>query len=163
MIEYISSTTDGKHYTWESPALGVKMKRLSPNAVIPTYAREGDAGLDLVAVDRRFDMLHNYVEYDTQLAVEIPRGCVGLVFPRSSVSKMDLVLANGVGVIDSGYRGSIKIRFKTINGASSERVYNEGDKVAQLVIVPIPNVIVDEVDELSESERGDGGFGSTGA
>lgn len=160
--------------------VNVKIKKLVPEAVIPTYAKPGDAGMDLVAtsVDNSND---NYIEYGTGLSMEIPDGYVGLIFPRSSNSKKDLLLCNSVGVIDSGYRGEIKIRYKRIINPSTEKFtmehnffsgptmyltidrYNVGDKVGQIMILPIPLIKFIEVDELSQSERGDGGFGSTGA
>lgn len=139
----------------------VRIKRLSENAVIPAYANPGDAGLDLVATYVKVED-HNkygYFEYGTGLAVEIPEGYVGLIFPRSSISKTGLMLANAVGVIDSSYRGEIKLRFKYISGTPS---YEVGDRVAQLIILPYPVVEFEEVQELSETQRSSGGFGSTG-
>ena len=92
----------------------VRVKKLKNEAVVPSYAKEGDAGLDLVAVDKNIetDGESEYVEYGTGLAFEIPAGYVGLLFPRSSISNKDLILSNSVGVIDSGYRGEVKFRFK---------------------------------------------------
>ena len=87
----------------------VKIKKLSPEAVIPTYAKDGDAGIDLVATSMKFD--GTQITYGTGLAMEIPEGFVGLVFPRSSIRKTDLSLSNSVGVIDSGYRGEIQATF----------------------------------------------------
>lgn len=139
----------------------VRIKRLLENAVIPAYANPGDAGLDLVATYVKVED-HNkygYFEYGTGLAVEIPEGYVGLIFPRSSISKTGLMLANAVGVIDSSYRGEIKLRFKYISGTPS---YEVGDRVAQLIILPYPIVEFEEVQELSETQRSSGGFGSTG-
>lgn len=143
----------------------VKIKKLHPNAVIPFYAKPGDAGMDLTAVTIDTSNEH-YIEYDTKLAVEIPEGYVGLVFPRSSNSKVDLELSNSVGVIDSGYRGPIKLRYHRIwrKDESGNRVldiYAVGDRVGQLMILPYPTIEFKEVDELSSTERGDGGFGST--
>ena len=150
-----------------------------PEAVIPTYAKPGDAGMDLIATSINTDN-DDYIEYGTGLAIEIPNGYVGLVFPRSSNSKKDLLLCNSVGVIDSGYRGEIKLRYKRIINPSSEKFYMRdnlfsspsiyltidhyevGDKVGQIMILPIPFVEFTEVDELSQTERGNGGFGSTG-
>lgn len=137
----------------------IKFKKLSPNAVTPSYAKPGDAGMDMVAISLRKDEM--YYEYGTGIAVEIPEDHVGLIFPRSSISNTKLVLANHVGVVDSGYRGEIKFRFKKLawdNGI----VYNIGDKIGQLVIMPIPYVELEETTELSSSDRGTGGFGSTG-
>ena len=139
----------------------VRIKRLVPQAVIPCYAKEGDAGMDLTAVDVR--STHDFIEYKTGLSVEIPDGYVGLIFPRSSISKYDLSLANAVGVIDSGYRGDILCRFKrTVGILGLGVVYKIGDKVAQLVIMPYPKIELEEVEELSETVRGEGGFGHTG-
>ena len=138
----------------------VKIKKLHSDAVIPTYAKSGDAGMDLVATriisNTTFD-----VSYGTDLAMEIPNGFVGLVFPRSSIRKYELVLSNSVGVIDSGYRGEIQATFKKENGLDS-LAYKVGDRIAQIIIIPYPPIEFDEVAELSDTERGDGGFGSTG-
>jgi dUTP pyrophosphatase len=139
----------------------VKIKKLVPEAVIPSYANLGDAGLDLVAtwITVEDHNKYGYFEYGTGICVEIPEGYVGLIFPRSSISKTGMLLTNSVGVIDSGYRGEIKFRFKYISGTNS---YNVGDKVGQMIIIPYPKIEFEEVDELTETQRGDGGFGSTG-
>jgi dUTP pyrophosphatase len=138
----------------------LKIKKLNPNAVIPTYAKSGDAGMDLVATkiisNTTFD-----VTYGTDLAMEIPKGFVGLVFPRSSIRKYELILSNSVGVIDSGYRGELQATFKKENGLDS-LAYKVGDRIAQIMIIPHPEIEFEEVNELSDTERGDGGFGSTG-
>jgi len=138
----------------------VRIKKLNENAVIPSYAKDGDAGMDLVATriisNTTFD-----ISYGTDLAMEIPNGFVGLVFPRSSIRKYELVLSNSVGVIDSGYRGELQATFKKENGLDS-LVYKVGDRIAQIIIIPYPPIEFDEVAELSDTERGDGGFGSTG-
>jgi len=135
----------------------VKMKKLDVEAVIPRYAKPGDAGMDLTAVWKNQTM--DVVTYGTGLAVEIPSGYVGLLFPRSSIYKTKMSLTNAVGVIDSGYRGEIMMKFKV----TDKRVmYKVGDRVGQLVIMPYPEVEFEEVDELSESSRGSGGYGSTG-
>jgi dUTP pyrophosphatase len=138
----------------------VRIKKLNSNAVIPSYAKDGDAGMDLVATriisNTTFD-----VSYGTDLAMEIPNGFVGLVFPRSSIRKYELALSNSVGVIDSGYRGELQATFKKTNGLDS-LAYKVGDRIAQIMIIPHPDIQFEEADELSDSERGDGGFGSTG-
>ena len=139
--------------------LELKIKKLHPDAVIPCYAKAGDAGMDLVAVSEQWNNNNTMVTYDTGLSVEIPEGYVGLLFPRSSVSKTTLNLANSVGVIDSGYRGSLMLKFRYLEEGD---VYEVGDRVAQLVIMKLPFVEIIEVNELSSSERGEGGFGSTG-
>lgn len=137
----------------------LKIKKLHPDAVIPCYAKAGDAGMDLVATSVAWNNTDTMVTYDTGLSLEIPEGYVGLLFPRSSVSKTTLNLANSVGVIDSGYRGSLMLKFRYLEEGD---VYEVGDRVAQLVIMKLPFVEITEVAELSLSERGEGGFGSTG-
>lgn len=134
----------------------VKIKKLNDNAVIPCYACHGDAGMDLHAVSK--NETERFIEYGTGLAFEIPEGYVGLIFPRSSLSKKDLIMANHVGVLDSGYRGELKFRFKKIG----EEVYDIGDRIGQLIVIPYPKVEFEEVDELSDTHRGIGGFGSSG-
>lgn len=173
--------------------LKVKIKRLHPNSVIPKYAKQGDAGLDLTAVSYEFDEYGNIV-YHTGLSFEIPEGFVGLIFPRSSICKKDLSLTNAVGVIDSGFRGEVTAKFKPTacfcdfeyntkeNGIGSVRdnydfvclsgenrkdaptplLYEIGDRIAQMIIIPYPKIEFKEVEELSETERGDGSYGSTG-
>lgn len=138
----------------------LKFKKLNDTAIIPSYAKPGDAGLDLVATEVLEESMQQ-IKYGTGIAVEIPEGYVGLLFPRSSVSKTNLSLANSVGVIDSGYRGQIMCVFNKVNNPMLSS-YNVGDKIAQLVIVACPQFIVKEVTELSDTERGEGGFGSTG-
>lgn len=139
----------------------VGVKKLNEKATIPKYAKEGDAGMDLTAVERKFvdEKKYGYIEYDTGLAFEIPDGYVGLIFPRSSVSETGLILANAVGVVDSKYRGSVKCRFKYIPDCE---LYSVGERVAQMIIMPYPIVKIIEKEQLSETDRGDGGFGSTG-
>jgi len=144
--------------------LNVKIKKLNPNAVIPSYSKDGDAGMDLTATEIISETKID-VTYGTGISMEIPKGYVGLVFPRSSIRKYDLALTNCVGVIDSGYRGEIQATFKKINllkGNESEK-YQIGDRIVQIMIIPYPQVSFIEVEELSSSERGSGGFGSTGA
>ena len=95
--------------------------------------------------------------------MEIPDGHVGLIYPRSSVSKTPHSLRNHVGVIDSGYRGEIVFKFGWVESSSnSVEIYNAGDRIGQIIIMPYPKVEFIEVDELSTSDRGVGGFGSTG-
>lgn len=149
----------------------VKIKKLHKDAVISKYSQDGDAGLDLTAVSHIFDLNNNCVIYGTGLAVEIPEGYVGYVFPRSSISKKTLALTNSVGVIDSNYRGEIMLKFKhsaIVNHYDNEVYgqycyeYDIGDRIGQLIIMPIPSIELEEVDELSDTNRGNGGFGSTG-
>jgi dUTP pyrophosphatase len=142
----------------------VKIKKLVENAVIPQYAHDTDAGLDLTAVSREIDNYGNYA-YHTGLAIEIPNGYAGFLFPRSSVSKYNLSLCNCVGVIDSAYRGEIILKFNNIKGSinATKGYYEPGERVAQLIILPYPKIKLVETNELSDSDRGEGGFGSTGA
>lgn len=139
----------------------VKIKKLHPDAVIPSYAKAGDAAMDLTAISVEKDE-HGNAVYGTGLAIEIPYGYVGLLFPRSSNSKTDLYLTNHVGVIDSGYRGEIMFKYRGIRGLLDAKVYRKDERVGQLIILPYPQIELVESDELSETERGDGGFGSTG-
>lgn len=140
----------------------VKIKKLNPTAVIPQYAKDGDAGMDLVATSI-ISETDTQITYGIGLALEIPKGFVGLIFPRSSVRKTRLMLSNCVGVIDSGYRGELQATFNKINQNSiAENDYKVGDRIAQIMIIPHPSIEFTEVDELSDSERGEGGFGSTG-
>ena len=141
--------------------LKVKIKKLNENAVIPTYSKDGDAGMDLVSTSKSFDEDSNVV-FGTGLAFEIPKGFVGLLFPRSSNAKKDLLLSNSVGVLDSGYRGEVMFKFKFSNCDYSENTYEIGDKVGQIIILPYPQIEFEESEELSETERGNGGYGSTG-
>ena len=145
----------------------VKIKRLINTAVIPKYAHDTDAGLDLVATSYEYkDDIKCHV-YGTGLAFEIPKGHVGLIFPRSSNRKTESYLTNHVGVIDSGYRGEVMLSFKTRDFKEGEiqqlnKPYEVGDRVGQLIIIPYPKVHFIEVDELNSSDRGDNGHGSTG-
>jgi dUTP pyrophosphatase len=137
----------------------VKFKKLNSDAVIPSYAIVGDAGLDLTSTSRTIES--DYVEYGTGLAVEIPEGYVGLIFPRSSVTKYRMMLKNSVGIIDSGYRNEIKFRFYSTDPNRSS-MYNIGDRIGQMIIMPYPSIEPEECFELSSSDRGLGGYGSTG-
>ena len=140
----------------------VNIKKLNENAVIPSYSKDGDAGMDLVATSINFE--GTQITYGTGLAIEIPKGFVGLIFPRSSIRKTDLSLSNSVGVIDSGYRGEIQATFnqKSLSSKSGSFLYGVGDRIAQIMIIPYPPINFIEVDELTNTERGEGGFGSTG-
>ena len=136
----------------------LKFKKLHKDAVVPKIANPGDAGADLTAISVDYD-INSIITYGTGIAVEIPEGYVGLIFPRSSIYKKQLLLTNSVGVIDSGYRGEIKFKFW---GDRESDVYKIGDRIGQLVIIPIPSVEWEESEELTDSARGEGGFGSTG-
>ena len=139
----------------------LKFKKLSENAVLPVKAHATDAGLDLKATSITTQLNESgqvMLVYHTGLAVEIPEGYVGLLFPRSSVYKKSLAQTNSVGVIDAGYRGEIMAVFKSTTDVVPA-VYKVGDRFAQLVIVPNPEIEVVEAEELSESDRGETGFG----
>lgn len=142
-------------------SLVVTVKRLHPDATMPAYAHPGDAGLNLTATSVGVDE-YGCRTYGTGLAFAIPDGHVGLLFPRSSIFKKDLAMANAVGVIDAKYRGEVMLKMRPIKRASGREEYAVGDRVGQLVIVPIPRVELVEVGELAETARGEGGFGSTG-
>jgi dUTP pyrophosphatase len=131
--------------------------------VIPKYAKGGDAGLDFIATS--VTETSDYIEYGTNIAVEIPFGFAGFMMPRSSISKYDLTLCNSVGLIDSGYRGEIKFRFKRLPPKYpfiESKAYEVGDKIGQLVVLQHPHIELELTDELTDTERGNGGFGSSG-
>lgn len=188
------------------------VKKLDKDAVIPKKANDTDAGFDIVAIDDGTPVFDEngillYIEYRTGLSVEPPMGYHLEAFPRSSISKYNLLLANSIGLIDNGYRGEVKLRFRIIKESNNaelpkleykddkfyyigyfdiggfqcglskddvlnlitERnfcgynIYKKGDKIAQLVIRKDEiNFVMIEVDELKETKRGSGGFGSTG-
>lgn len=170
--------------------INLKIKKLYDKVPTPTYGTSGSAGLDLTAISRFYDKNGNVV-YGTGIAVEIPEGYVGLLFPRSSITKKDIIVKNCVGVIDSDYRGEILLKCaptlafmsddwdeKNINNRYGISVdqdwyddvtyikenqhYKIGDKCCQLILMEIPKVNIQIVNELSETERGVGGYGSTG-
>lgn len=142
-------------------SLQVKVKKLNEKAKLPEYATDGSAGMDITATQKTpvMEGSHAYLEYKTGLSFEIPQGHVGLLFPRSSVSKTNLMLANCVGVLDSDFRGEVTFRFKPLG---SGKAYEAGDKIGQILIVPFPHIEFQEVAELTDTVRGDGGYGSTG-
>ena len=150
--------------------MDVKVKKLSKDAVIPKYSKSGDAGLDLTAVSKDIvickEVVSNSIssiqkiKYGFGLAFEIPKGYVGYIFPRSSIYKTGQSLSNCVGVIDSGYRGEVSAVFNTNQSLINQ--YKIVDRVAQLIIMPVPKINLIPVKNLQSSERGSGGYGSTG-
>ena len=179
----------------------IKIKKLNDKAAIPTYAHATDAGLDLTATSIKHDFGKDVFIYGTGLAVEIPEGYVGLIFPRSSNRNTEAYMTNHVGVIDSGYRGEVMVCYKNrtatniadeisdiaidlydlidknnkfnncdgfaenvskINRYAVKQPYDVGDRIAQLIIIPYPHIEFEEVDELSDTDRGANGHGSTG-
>lgn len=142
----------------------VKIKKLHPDAVVPTYATDGSACFDIHAIeDRELSPCGGNVILSTGLSFEIPEGHVMLVYSRSGHGfKNDVRLSNATGVIDSDYRGELKVKLRNENLAHRFEV-KKGDRIAQAMILPIQQVDFEVVNELTETERGTGGFGSTGS
>jgi dUTP pyrophosphatase len=142
--------------------LEVRVKRLSPDVTLPSYAYAGDAGLDLRASESVIIEPFERKLISTGIAVAIPEGYAGFVQPRSGLAlKQGLTIANTPGLIDSHYRGELKVIAVNLDKSASI-VINEGDRIAQLVIQRVPVVSLVEVDELDVTDRGSGGFGSSG-
>lgn len=150
----------------------VKIKKLNDKAVIPAYAHtDGDMGMDITAISYEYDPVYDRFIYHTGLAFEVPKGYGMLIFPRSSNCKTEAYLCNSVGILDSNYRGELMFMFKNRTCTDANTVqyevenefapYKAGDRVGQIVIIPYPIIEFEEVDELSNSDRGTGGFGST--
>jgi len=139
----------------------IKIKKLVPEAQIPMYATAGSNAMDVVAVSKKLvnQDSFGYIEYGTGLAFEIPEGYGLFLLPRSSISKTGLILANSLGLVDTDYRGEVSFRFKYIPQTLD---YNIGDRIGQVLILETPKIEFEEVQELSETERGSGGYGSTG-
>ncbi len=139
------------------------VKRLDPEVPLPRYAHDGDAGLDLFASeDVRLEPGQRAM-VSTGLAVAIPAGHAGYVQPRSGLAaKHGIGLLNSPGLIDSGYRGEIKVILINLDSDSPVEI-RKGDRIAQLVVLAVPQVMVIEASELPNSDRGEGGFGSTGS
>ncbi len=141
----------------------IKYKRLSENAIAPVKAHGTDAGFDLTCtrvtteVNERGQVV---VVYHTDIAVEIPEGYFGLLVARSSIANKTLILTNCAGVIDSDYRGEVIGKFHVTTDVIPS-VYKDGERFAQLLILPVPEVQFEEAAELSTTERGEGGYGST--
>ena len=145
----------------------VQFKKLDPLAITPSYAKEGDAGLDITPTkvesiqgENESGEVFYQIKIYTGLAFEIPKGYVGLLFPRSSVKNFKARLTNSVGVIDSGYRGEVTGYFDVPQPISE--FYKNGTAVLQMIILPFPKITLEEIKELSDSERGDKGYGHTG-
>lgn len=143
--------------------MNIKVKKLKPGATVPTMGSKFAAGADLYsAEDADVVIGPNETKFiGTGLAMEIPEGYVGLVYARSGLAcKRGLAPANKVGVVDSDYRGEIKVALH--NHGKEAQTVEKGERIAQMVIAPYLSVNYEEADELSETERGEGGFGSTG-
>lgn len=145
----------------------IKVKKLDENAVLPQKANDKDAGYDLVAISDP-EIKYNgdeilYIQYRTGIAIEPPEGYHTEIYPRSSISKYNLQLCNSLGLIDEPYRGEIILRFNLINSKLiGSKIYRKGDKIGQLVIKKTISMDFVEVEELEETDRGEGGFGSSG-
>ena len=120
--------------------------------------------MDLTAVERSINSFTGQITYDIGLAFEIPEGYVGLIFPRSSICNKRLSLSNSTGIIDSGYRGPVKAVFNSEGSwlLDSDSIYNVGERIAQIMILPYPEIEFEEAEELSTTERGTGGYGHSG-
>ena len=140
-------------------AVKLKIKKLA-DVETPAYAHEGDAGMDLRAAEQYTIKPGDSAKVKTGIAVQIPDGCVGLVFPRSGLGSRGLTMRNSVGVVDSGYRGEVMAALW--NTTRADWVIYPGDRIAQLVIVPFARCEIEEAESLEESDRGEGGYGSTG-
>jgi dUTP pyrophosphatase len=139
----------------------VAVRRLRPDAVLPSYAHPGDAGLDLTAVEAVTLEPGARTAVPTGLAVAIPVGWVGLVHPRSGLARRHgLTVANAPGTIDAGYRGEVQVLLINLGGETVHLA--AGERIAQLLLQPVGQASVVEVDDLDDTARGVGGFGSTG-
>jgi dUTP pyrophosphatase len=140
----------------------LRFQRLNENAILPSRAHAGDAGLDLYAAERAHLGPGERWGIGTGLAVEVPEGHAGFVLPRSGLAREHgIALVNSPGLIDSGYRGELRILLLNTDPADVFRV-EPGDRIAQLVVTPIATLEPVEVEALASSARGDGGFGSSG-
>lgn len=142
--------------------MSLRVVRLDERAILPTRAHPGDAGLDLYALDATELGPGERASVRTGIAVEIPAGQAGLVLPRSGLAARDgIALVNAPGLIDSGYRGELRV---LLLNTDRQRTFSVavGDRIAQLVLVEVHTPVPIEVDELDRSERGEGGFGSSG-
>lgn len=140
--------------------IDVKIKKLTDEAIVPVYAHDTDAGCDLTAVSIK--ETKDYVQYGTGIALELPENWYAEIFPRSSISNYDLLLCNSVGIIDNSYKGEILFRFKKTENYNRYNFYNVGDRIGQLILKQRPKINFIEVDELTDSKRGAGSYGSTG-
>ena len=139
----------------------VKIFKADKRGVDPTYATDGSAGFDLYAIEDMIIKPGDNVKVKTGLVIEVPFGYALMIYARSGIAaKTPLRLANGVGVIDSDYRGEIIVAL--YNDSMEDRIVYNGDRIAQIVITPYLHIEPNEVTELSDTERGEGGFGSTG-
>ena len=140
----------------------LKVKRLTGTAKIPTYAHECDACFDIYS-DGTHQLAQHWSTHRTGLKFEIPKGYAMMIYSRSGMGFKDNTrLANCVGVIDSGYVGEVMVKLTRDDGCIHALEYKRGDRIAQAMLIPVPVVEFEEVDYVGETERGDGGFGSSG-
>jgi dUTP pyrophosphatase len=141
--------------------ISLRVRRLRPEAVVPCRAYDGDAGLDLAACDRVELLPGERAVVATGLAVEIPPGYAGFVQPRSGLAaRHGIAVVNSPGLVDAGYRGELRVVLLNTD-RSAAFVVEAGERVAQLVVLAVPDIEVLEVEELAASERGERGFGSS--
>ena len=141
----------------------IKVKKTNPNAILPTRGSEEAAGIDLYACVYEPIVIppHDSVIFNVGVAFELPQGYFGAVVPRSSVGiKKHLRLCNSVGIIDWDYKGNVLVAFH--NDGDNPQTINPGDRIAQMVLLPYVTFPIEEVEELTDTERGEGGIGSTG-
>lgn len=139
----------------------IKVKKLNENAVIPKYMSTGAACMDITAIGVEYDSNMNRFIYHTGLAFEVPEGYYMDLRPRSNMTKKRCVIVNANGTLDSDYRGELMVIITNLDTDNYVQPYNVGDRVCQMMILPYPKVEFEEVDELSNTTRGEGGFGST--
>lgn len=142
--------------------MNIKYKIIDKNIKGPQYSRKEDACFDMYC--RKINHEQGYIEYKLNAAFEIPEGFVGLLFPRSSITDKDLMVKNSVGIIDPNYRGEVSMRCTIPSMATGHKkeLYNIGDKCAQMMIIINPKINLIESNKLSETSRGDKGYGSSG-
>lgn len=164
-LDQIAAWIDSQYQnSMKGKTMTIKFKKLDPKAVEPRRATAGAAGFDMTATSSeickkgKWFKKTRFYRYHTGIAIELPPGWSALAFPRSSIVKTGAMLGNSVGVIDSDYRGEITFCFK-----AEYPPYSPGERIGQLVIVPVPDIVLQEAVELSETARGSGGYGSTGA
>lgn len=140
----------------------LNVKRLTETAKIPTYAHDGDACFDIYS-DGIHQLAQNWSTHRTGLKFEIPKGYAMMIYSRSGMGFKDNTrLANCVGVVDSGYVGEVMVKLTRDDGCIHALEYKRGDRIAQAMLIPVPVVEFEEVDDVEDTERGDGGFGSSG-
>jgi len=143
----------------EIPEIHVKI--VNPDAIMPAKAGPNECGYDVTAASDPI-LTDTLVEYDIGIQVEPPPGFYFILVPRSSITKYDLVFAQGVGIIDPTYRGNIKMRFKLNKPQAEAKYYAKGERVGQLILMPYFSAPIIQKETLTNTARGDGGFGSTG-